>query len=65
MRFTLTIDLGNDAMQAPSDVVDALHALGDRLLQDGYPDKWADPSEEGGPIRDCNGNTVGKWEVRA
>jgi hypothetical protein len=61
MKFTLEIELGNDAMQTNDDIAKSLQTLAHRLSQmhrdpvDG--DKWN--------IRDANGNTVGKWEVIA
>jgi len=65
VKFTLTIEMGNGAMNTPSDVMNALRKLADHVDPEGYPDKWASPAEEGGKIRDVNGNTVGKWEVVA
>lgn len=60
--FSLTIRLGNDAMQTPADIAAALRDVADRLA-DGY-----DPVSELGPhegvIRDVNGNRVGTWEAR-
>lgn len=55
-RFTLEIRLGNEAMQTPADVADALDRLGHRLRN--YPSTA--PVE--GAIRDPNGNTVGEWQ---
>jgi len=60
MRFTLTIELGNDAMLTGEDVADALdevcHGINTTSpMLVGETDK----------IRDVNGNTVGKWEVTA
>lgn len=56
LNFTLRIDLGNDAMQTPTDVANALRVLADRL--DGGV--WGDGTSES--IRDENGNTVGDWK---
>ena len=56
MKFTLTITLGNDAMQLPEDVADALRRVADKL-----PTSFAAADE--GIIRDLNGNNVGDWIV--
>lgn len=59
MKFTLTIKLGNDAMEELSDLGNALQRLGDELAN-----RAAEvPAGQSGIIRDANGNTVGKWEV--
>lgn len=54
MRFTLEIELGNEAMLEPWNVSDAIDAIR-------YPLNFAEG--DGAVIRDVNGNTVGKWEV--
>jgi hypothetical protein len=51
--FTLNIDTGNDAMQTPADVADALR---DVLLV-------LDNGGTYGIVRDTNGNTVGRWDL--
>lgn len=51
-RFTLTIELGNAAMQSGPDVAAALRAVADRIEHD---------LEARGTIRDENGNTVGSY----
>ncbi len=57
MTFTLTIELGNDAMQNQYDVRRALRELAsDKLIN-----KWSDG---GAKIMDANGNSVGQWEVK-
>lgn len=64
MKFTLEIELGNDAMQDGNDVARALHSLADKmaLRECEYGDGlYYDGSAVG--IKDANGNTVGKWEV--
>ncbi len=59
-RFTLTIELGNAAMQSPMDIAAALRKLAVRLSREynglNLPDS--------GKIMDLNGNSVGNWEVR-
>jgi hypothetical protein len=49
MKFTLEIEMGNDAMQDWTHVADALKQAAREL----YAGK--------GRIRDLNGNTVGHW----
>jgi hypothetical protein len=61
MTFTLTIELGNDAMQTGADIGASLQSVAERLIAD-------DVTFTGGTtqhvnIRDANSNTVGKWEV--
>lgn len=58
--FTLTIELGNDAMQTGADVGHALRAVADRL--DYFTDREAGDVTPFA-IRDLNGNTVGAWQV--
>ncbi len=50
-RFTLTIELGNDAMRTRADVGRALAQLARSPRFSG----------DEGKIRDENGNTVGSW----
>jgi hypothetical protein len=52
-QFTLTIELGNDAMQSGEDVANALVEIAADLRV----------GQESGRIRDYNGNTVGSWEL--
>ena len=56
-RFTLAIDLGNDAMQTGSDLANTLRDFaGGLYLRDALiPDS--------GNIRDVSGNTVGSWQL--
>ena len=49
--FTLTIELGNDAMRSKRDVAKALEVVADRLRS----------QVAEGKIRDVNGNTVGSF----
>ena len=57
--FTLTIKLGNDAMQTGEDIAGALYDASFQLASVG------DTSPEGRSraIHDYNGNTVGEWKV--
>jgi hypothetical protein len=50
-RFTLTIDLGNDAMQSHTDIADALRNVIAALYR----------GQTQGKVRDANGNTVGDY----
>jgi hypothetical protein len=51
--FTLTIDLGNDAMQREEDIARALRRIADRI----------DGGATDGAVMDDNGNKVGSWVV--
>jgi hypothetical protein len=57
-EFTLTITLGNDAMQTGGDVAEALREVAGRI-----DDRRGGLFEDSGRIRDANGNTVGEWRV--
>ena len=54
--FSLTITLGNDAMQTQEDVGEALEDVAKVLMENG-PVMQADR----GTVLDANGNTVGTW----
>jgi hypothetical protein len=56
--FELKINLGNEAMQCPSDVAEALRKLAKKL--DGVDDFAL---TDGGKVMDSNGNSVGEWSV--
>jgi hypothetical protein len=56
--FKVEIKLGNDAMQTPEDVADALEKVARELRQDGWRGFCT------GGIRDINGNTVGHYSTR-
>lgn len=60
MKFTLSIELGNEAMQDSEDVAHALRTVAGKVAE------YYAPLEGGerGSIRDLNGNTCGSWEVR-
>lgn len=51
-RFFLEIDLENEAMQSPEDVAEVLRLVGRAANLDGV---------KNAPIRDRNGNVVGKY----
>lgn len=61
MRFTVEIELGNDAMQTWGDVRRVLRELVRHLSDATQP--HSKPQIDGGKIMDVNGNSVGKWEV--
>ena len=61
MKFTLTIDLGNEAMQDQHDVAKALRGVADRLSK--LTSTCFGPYGLEGKIMDTNGNGVGGWEV--
>jgi fido (protein-threonine AMPylation protein) len=68
MKFTLEIELGNDAMQTPAQIANALHDVEGRLRDthsmlrgNGISFEFTPSGIH--PFRDANGNTVGKWEV--
>ena len=69
MKFVLSIDLGNDAMQTPGDVAEALWRVYRNLnsltaARVGSGDVKLRATDEG-KIIDVNGNTVGRWEVKS
>lgn len=53
-RFTVRIELGNEAMRTPADVAGALRKLASKLEQSDVYDHT---------IRDENGNTIGESEA--
>lgn len=57
--FTLTIELGSNAMSDRDDVAEALEKLTKYLR--GTSGDW---EGELGSVRDLNGNTVGSWSVK-
>lgn len=61
MTFTLTIELGNDAMQTYGDLAHVLHNMAGQF--DLVPFTPISEYGERFKIWDANGNTVGKWEV--
>lgn len=64
MEFTLSIRLGNAAMQTPADIALALRETADKIADPMLRDTYAEATPYAGRIRDVNGNTVGEWEVR-
>ena len=64
MTFTLTIELGNDAMKSPRHVAKALKEVAARLNADGFGQERGDSGYFTESIRDVNGNTVGNYVAR-
>lgn len=58
MKFSLTIELGNNAMQTGSDIADALRGVVSGI---GCHDELT--GCESARILDANGNSVGRWEA--
>lgn len=65
MKFTLEINLGNEAMQTFENIEDALHDVLNDVGGEFLSGRTPQEGQVGLPIRDRNGNTVGKWEVTA
>lgn len=57
-KFTLEIELGNDAMQTDEDVARALHRLGSWFQENSTMFE-----QRTGFVLDDNGNDVGRWQV--
>lgn len=56
--FTLTIELGNDAMQTYADIARSV-----QLIFSDMSRRHAVAKDDAGRIYDGNGNKVGTWEV--
>jgi hypothetical protein len=59
-QFTLTVTLGNDAMQTMADVADLLERAAESMRRD------HESGEDFGSVyslRDLNGNRVGGWDI--
>lgn len=63
-RFTLKIELGNDAMTDAHDISQALREVADSLDNErlAYVARYG-PRSSRATIFDANGNTVGYWNV--
>lgn len=59
-KFSMNIELGNDAMQQPQELADALREVANKIAA-------IDPTDTnaGGKVLDDNGNEVGTWEYEA
>lgn len=58
MKFTLEIEMGNDAMQTYADIAQATR----RIFSD-FARRDEAAEDDAGRIYDINGNKVGTWEV--
>lgn len=58
MTFTLTIEMGNDAMQTYADIAQATR----RIFSD-FANRHDEVEDDAGRIYDANGNKVGTWSV--
>ena len=56
-KFTLVIELGNDAMQTPNQIADAIENALAKVR------KIYETQDFNGKIKDVNGNTVGVWGI--
>jgi hypothetical protein len=54
-KFSLSIALGNAAMQDHDDIARVMDELS-KTIHNGFP-------RDSGKIRDDNGNTVGEWTI--
>lgn len=61
MEFHLKIELGNDAMQTADDIRAAVKDVA-KYLKEWRSGELPEVGDNA-PIRDVNGNTVGKWEI--
>lgn len=59
-RFTLILELGNDAMQSWADIARALRQVADQV--DGPSDEFPHEGQRNA-VNDGNGNRVGLWRV--
>jgi hypothetical protein len=62
MKFSLSIELGNEAMQSGFDVAGALEALTFYLRDLSEHSDTLEP-QDGAFIHDTNGNRVGWWAI--
>lgn len=58
MKFTLEIELGNDAMQTYADIAASVR----RIFSD-FANCHDTAEDDAGRIYDANGNRVGEWSV--
>lgn len=62
MKFTLQIEVGNDAVQGEGDVAQLLRNVATHLCAGGSFFDFQGQARVG-TVRDVNGNKVGRWEV--
>jgi hypothetical protein len=58
MTFTMTIEMGNDAMQTYADIAQATQ----RIFAD-FARQHDEVEDNAGRIYDANGNKVGQWSI--
>ena len=58
MKFSVEIDLGNDAMRSELDLADALARIAKQIKFYSACHIATD-----GKVKDVNGNTVGRWKT--
>lgn len=63
MQFTLTIKLGNEAMQETADLIAALEKVASRMNDDYSCTPLRSVADYKHTIHDLNGNRVGSWEI--
>ena len=62
-KFTIEIEIGNDAMQTGQDVIAALQALDVLDWSETLSDISDNVKGARGQILDTNGNRIGEWRV--
>lgn len=62
MKFTLEIELDGDTMQTYGDIAARLREVANYIRSYRGRDETQEVNDNA-PIRDINGNVVGKWEV--
>lgn len=63
-KFTLEIELGNDAMKSDADIARALRQVANRLRENKYTKVVKGFGDVTRGIMDRNGNTVGLWTLK-
>jgi hypothetical protein len=58
MKFSLEIELGNEAMQTYADIAQAV-----RLIFADFSNRHENAEDDAGRIYDANGNRVGQWNI--
>lgn len=63
MRFTVEIELGNEAMETWQDLRDALKRVAGKMGSKACCLGSAPSNGDGSKIMDENGNSVGRWDI--
>lgn len=63
-KFTLEIELGNEAMKSDADIARALRQVANRLRENKYVATVKGYGDVTRGIMDRNGNTVGFWILK-